>query len=309
MCSSSGGGRRALVFSIALAGLGAAPAAAWAQACCAAAGLVIPARLRPAEDFGAGAQVRERSIFGSFAANGTFATQPMGDMVTEQDLFAAARVFRRGQVAVLVPFIETRLSEPGVAGWGGGVGDVAVNARYDLLLPREGGPHLPAIAILAGVLFPTGRAPDEVSDPNDATGVGTFEGSLGLEIEQVWRHMFVTFDGWIGQRTHRVTASVGESFAPRLTALLAGGYAFDWGLSVGAFATANHQGDNFDLMRGQTLSNSAITQVTAGVAAAMPLAEVWRVQGTAATDWPISGLGRNQLAGAALSVSLLRVWM
>jgi hypothetical protein len=307
MCSS--GHRRALALLVGLVALGAAPAAAWAQACCAAAGLVIPARLRPAEDFGAGAQVRERSIFGSFAANGSFATQPMGDMDTEQDLFAAARVFRRGQLAVLVPFIETRRSEPGVTGWGGGIGDVVVNARYDLLLPREGGPHVPAIAILAGVLFPTGRAPDEVSDPNDATGRGTFEGSVGLEVEQVWRHMFVTADGWIGQRTHRVTASVAESFAPRFTALLAGGYAFDWGMSVGAFATANHQGDNYDLMRGQTLSDSSITQITAGLAAALPLADVWRVQGTASTDWPISGLGRNQLAGAGLSLSLLRIWM
>jgi hypothetical protein len=301
--------RRIAAVLFALLAIAAAARTARAQACCAAAGLVIPARLRPAEDFGAGAQVRERSIFGSFGDHGSFATQPMGDMDTEQDLFAAARVLRRGQLALLVPFVETRRSEPGVSGWGGGVGDLVVNARYDLFLPREWRPYLPGIAILAGVLFPTGRAPDQVSDPNDATGVGTFEGSIGLEVEQVWRHMFVTADGWIGKRTNRVTGSVAESFAPRFTALVAGGYAFDWGMSVGAFATANHQGDNFDLMRGQTLADSAITQITAGLAAAVPLAEAWRVQGTASTDWPVSGLGRNQLAGTGLSVSLLRVWM
>jgi hypothetical protein len=49
--------------------------------------------------------------------------------------------------------------------------------------------------------------------------------------------------------------------------------------------------------------------VTAGVAVAVPIGDRWRLQGTFAGDLPFAGWGRNQLTGAGLTASLLRVWL
>src|ERR1700690_4259095 len=97
--------RRSVLVALAV-GLLLAPATARAQACCAAAGLVIPARLRLHEDYGVGLQVRGRILFGSFDPEGSYHATAAGDFDGEQDLFAAVRVLEHGQVAVLAPFLE-----------------------------------------------------------------------------------------------------------------------------------------------------------------------------------------------------------
>src|SRR5689334_3195828 len=71
--------------------------AARAQACCAAAGLTAPTRLRSYEDFAAGMQGRARTVTGSFDDRGGYTASGAGEseLDFEQDLFAVARVLGR----------------------------------------------------------------------------------------------------------------------------------------------------------------------------------------------------------------------
>ena len=295
---------------VALAALVLVPRVARAQSCCAGAGLVIPARLRLHEDYAVGLQTRGRAIVGSFDATGDYHGSSSGNVDGEQDVLAAMRFLDKGQAAVLIPFMATRRSVPGLAEWGAGIGDVALMARYDFTIAGQH-PRFPGVAVLLGLLLPTGRAADDARNTlaTDATGTGTWEGSIGLGLEQSWRHLFAAFEGWIGQRSPRAAEGVRQSFEPRFTALLLGGYVFDNELSLGLFVTANWQGASHDRSSDQVIQGSETSLVSGGGALVVPITDAWRAQGTAYLNAPFTNFGRNELSGVGASLSVLRVWM
>jgi len=151
---------------------------AWGQACCAGAGALTPGRLQLHEDALVGTQLHAGVVLGSFDAKGTYA--PTGPHYAEddyeEDLFGAVRVFQRGQVALLVPFIETYRSESGTNELGGGIGDVNLSLRYDFILAAES-KIVPGIAVLAGITAPTGTPADAYnpSKPLDTDTIGEAE--------------------------------------------------------------------------------------------------------------------------------------
>jgi hypothetical protein len=273
-----------------------APAPARAQACCVGTGLVTPARLRIFENYGAGVQTRVRSVSGAFHDNGSHAAARSGDdeFDLEQDLFAAARAGEHFQASIKMPFVETGRRETGVSAFGGGLGDVSANLRYDLTFAGDR-PWWPGIAVLAGLSIPTGRTVEDSNDPTGATGIGSYEANLGLSVEQVVGRSFLSVTGFVAQQTARTVGPITQTFGPRVTALLTGGYAFAHELTVGAYVLGTRRRDE--------------KLVTAGAAIAIPLSDNWRVHGTLSDDLPFSGWGRNQLTGATVSASLLRVWL
>ncbi len=269
-----------------------APSAAHAQACCVGTGLVTPARLRMFEDYAVGMQTSFRNVMGSFASSGNYVASPSGDneVDLEQDLLAATRFGRHVQVALKLPFVETGRNETGVSAFGGGLGDVAANLRYDITFSGDD-PWIPGVAILTGVSVPTGRTVEESGDPTSATGLGSYEPNLGVALEQVRGRTFLSLTGFVSKQTGRTVGGQDVSFGPRITGLLAGGYAFANEVTVGAFVTAMRRSDE--------------KLVTSGAAVAVPLGDYWRAQGTLSGDLPFSGWGRNRLTGAGITASLL----
>src|SRR5436190_20096197 len=121
-----------------------------AQACCAAAGVVVPARLRVYEDYAVGMQARQRQTYGTFAADGRFESVDGGDLVTTQVLFAAARILSpRLQLGVSLPFVESYRHAGPRTEWGGFFGDAAADARVDVIRPGDLA-RAPAVTALAG---------------------------------------------------------------------------------------------------------------------------------------------------------------
>ena len=292
---------------------------AWAQACCVAAGLTTPARLRRDERYAVGLQTRMRTVVGNFGADGTYATSGAGnrELGGQEDLLAAVRLGARWQVALQVPFVQTgrRVAAPGgasLSGWGGGLGDVAASARWEPLFPDERGLGWPGLALLASVSAPTGRPADQATDTlaTSATGTGSWRGELGVAFETVIHRTFLTATLSIAQRTGRTAGQpptvVHQSFAPQLTAVLVGGYALAGGSTVGVFALATRQGNARD--DGGTIAGSGVGLFTAGLAASLSVTDGWRLQTALAGDLPVDGLGRNQTAGVALSAALVRAW-
>ena len=316
--STSADRRTAASLLVALAICGAA-AEVRAQACCVAAGLTTPARLRRDERVAVGLQTRVRTVVGAFGADGSYTTSESGsrELGGGEDLLAAVRLGARAQIALQVPFVQTarRVGTPGgapLSSWGGGLGDVAASARWEPLLPDERGLGWPGLALLATVSAPTGRPPEQATDAlaTSATGTGSWRGELGVALEAVIRRTFLTATLSIAQRTARTVGQaptvVHQSFAPQLTASLVGGYALTGGSTVGAFVLATRQGNARD--DDGAIAGSTVALVTAGFAASVPFAEGWRLQAALAGDLPVDGLGRNQTAGLALTAALVRAW-
>jgi len=287
--------------------------AAHAQACCAATGVVLPARLRVYEGFGLGVQARESQAFGSYASDGSFDSTSSGDLVTQQNLFALWRAVPRLQVGLLVPYVETWRRVQGRSEWGGFLGDVAGSARVDLIRPGDLG-RFPDVTLLGGLSVPTGRAPDEARNPlgTDASGTGSYEGTLGIEIEKTWTRWFASLDFWVAKRSGRDAPGGRQSFDLRFTTLVAAGYAFANQVGVAAFANVVRGGG---AAATPTASGTAAADLdtrvaiaSAGFAGLVPIDESWRLQGTLALDVPLSGWGRNQPATVGLGTSLVRVW-
>src|SRR5262245_14060454 len=99
------------------------PGRAWAQACCGGAGAVTPGRLAVHEDASVGLQLKGADAFGSFGSDATYHGAPAKtqEWELEQDLFGALRVVARGQLALLVPLVQTYRKTPGFSSFGGGI--------------------------------------------------------------------------------------------------------------------------------------------------------------------------------------------
>jgi hypothetical protein len=287
----------------------AAPRFARAQACCAAPNLVTPARLQRHEAFGAGVQARGRGVFGAFAADGSFAGTSSGDVETEQDLFGAIGVAGRVQVAVVLPFVETRRRAPGLTAWGGGLGDVRASARAEILRDGANGAW-PGVALLLGGTFPTGTPPEEARGTlaADATGAGTASGTLGVELERRFERRFVTAAAAVGARAPRTVGQVRQSFGLEVSGLASAGTIVGDEVAVGLFVAASRQGASRDAATGAALPGSALALVTLGAGTTFPVAGGWRALGSLSVDCPVAGLGMNRSAGVGLLFSLLRAW-
>lgn len=304
--------RAPFVAAIALATLArAAPAAA--QACCGGGSLVSPTRLAPNEDVAVGLQARVRDVLGSFGSSGRYVSAST-EQDLEQDLAASLRLTGRGQVGLVVPYLETRRLESGVGQWGSGLGDVALSARYDFVYASEA-PRWPGIGLLGGVLIPTGKATGDGTNPSstDATGTGTFNATIGLDLAKAHGPFYAALDAWVTYCFDLTVTPPGgaamtmtTSFPLQWTFLGLGGYVFDGGAALALYLDVLERGDAS--LDGVRQPGTVLRLTTAGVSGVLPFAEVWRLQGTVFGDVPISSFGRNEQGGIGLTAALLRLW-
>ena len=291
----------------------ATPAAA--QACCAGGALVSPTRLALHEDIALGLQLKARDDLGAFDDSGHYAPfHQRQEQDFEQDLGASFRLTRRAQVGAAVPVVETHRVESGLSEWGGGIGDVALNARYDFLSAGEA-VRWPGFGLLAGAVFPTGTPSDRAKNPlgTDATGAGTTNVTLGADVEKVLGHAFGSFNAWLTYRFDRTVATpaaarVTESFALQWTFLAVAGYVFDSEAALALYLNVLEEGDG--TVNGTRDAGTTLRLTTGGLVAVLPIHDIYRIQGSVFSDVLISSFGRNEpAAGVGLTVSLVRVWL
>lgn len=287
----------------------ATPAAA--QACCAGGALVNPARLALHEDYAVGLQTRVRDDLGSFDGSGHYQSSNT-EQDFEQDLAASFRLTARSQAGVVLPLVETRRLESRIPTWGSGIGDLAVGARYDLLLATEA-LYWPGIGFLANVVVPTGKPVGEGTNPasTDATGTGTYNATIGIDLEKVHGPLYVTLNAWITYCWSRTVLFTGSpplttSFPLQWTLLGAVGYVFESEAAVGAYVNFLDRGDN--TINGVLTPGTVVRLTTVGVSGVLPIRDVWRVQASVFSDVLVSSFGSNELAGVGAVLSLVRVW-
>jgi hypothetical protein len=284
--------------------LRASPAAA--QACCAGSGAITPARLGVHEDALAGVQLKNGYQIGSHDSGGTYSATPAGvtEIDLEQDVYGAVRVLGRGQVAALVPFVETHRRASGRAETGGGLGDVNLAVRYDFVLAHES-QYVPGIGVLAGLTFPTGTSPESATNSlaTDATGIGAVQGSGGVALEQAWDAWLVGLSGIVSVRAPRDVGSTRIALAPQVMALGSAGYALRSGLTFAAVVSYAFEGDA--TVGTSKVPGSARRITTLSLATAIPLSDQLRVVASVYTNPPISSFGENQPATAGLTVGMI----
>jgi hypothetical protein len=288
-------------------GAGSFPSRARAQACCAGGSAVTPGRLELHEDALVGAQLKAATVLGSYEPGGRFIASPAGDTEGdfEQDLFGAVRVLQRGQVALLVPLVETqRKDTEDPARFGGGIGDVNLSARYDFVVAGES-TYIPGAALLVGVTFPTGKAPDAFARPAqviDTTGVGVFQASGAVAFEQ-------TFGPWLLNATSLLavrTTRSGERLAPQVTLFAAAAYTLRNDTAIALSASYAFEGEA--TLDGTALPASFRRATAVTLTGFWPVTDAWRLLGGVYLDPPVDGLGSNQPAVGGLSLTVIRSW-
>ena len=256
-------------------------------------------------------QARAAHVYGSFDSNGHYSTPPDGsaEQDFEQDVIGALRlpVIDRAQIALLVPLVETRRTARGVAEVGGGLGDMNFSARYDFLYAGQNR-YVPGIAALAGVTLPTGRSPESatLAQAADATGIGAFQGNVGVAVEQLFGAWLVTAYGIVAKRAPRTAEGIRTALGTQWTALIAVAYSLPRDYAVAAFASYTGEG-NADV-QGVEASGTARRIPVLGITGVVPLTDHLRLQGGFSGNPPIPSLGKNQPATVGLAVTGLYAW-
>jgi hypothetical protein len=302
----------------------ASPHLAHAQACCAGSGVLTPGRLALHEDVLVGTELHASAVLGSYDPYGHYASQASGSQEYdfEEDLFAAVRVFRRGQVALLVPFDETWRKEPDLtstgltsaSALGGGVGDANLSVRYDFILAGESR-YVPGIAALAGLTAPTGRPPSSPSAGTfavDATGTGAWQGNFGLALEQSFGHWLVDVSELFAWRAPFTepglggAPSVDAALAPQWITLAGGGYVFDNEAALALFGSYTLEGS--PSINGVPQPDSGRRALVVSVSGSYPVRDNLRLQVSLFSNPPFSGFGAGQTATAGLTFTFIGSW-
>jgi hypothetical protein len=216
-------------------------------------------------------------------------------------------------VGLLLPYLETHRIQSGTDAWGSGIGDLALNARYDVNLAAEM-LYWPGLALLANLVLPTGKAVGDGTNPasTDATGTGTYSVSLGVDLEKVHGPLYGAVYAWV---THSgsstvlppgATQALTTAYPLQVTALAIGGYVFQNESAVALYVNFLERGDNS--LNGMLQPGTVLRLTTVGATGLLPIADDWRLSASVYTDVLLSSFGRNQQAGAGLSASLVRAW-
>lgn len=276
-----------------------------AQACCVGASGLTPGWLANHERVLVGAQLRVSETHGTYPVRGTFYVPTPGrDARIETSLFASVRLLPRLQASVFAPLVTTRRRSGGIVETRTSPGDVTLVSRYDLI--RTGERRLPGVALLAGLQAPAGTPPDRGSGlvGADVTGIGAWEGDVGLSLERSFGHVLLHATALVGFRAPRDVLGVEQRLGPRALYLLAGGWVFDDDAAI--LGTITHSSDGDASLAGVDAPGTGFRVTQAALLVVTPLSDTLRLRTSVFTDVP--PLGNNHAALGGTSISLAKSW-
>ncbi|NUN13969.1 MAG: hypothetical protein HUU55_10090 [Myxococcales bacterium] len=269
--------------------------------CCFSASGLQSARLKMWETLAVGWSAAISVYVGTWTANGDFAftdQDNFSEIGIRNTLWTLYRPAWRHTLSASVPTQWTFRSAGELSDTGGGMGDITVGYRYDLLTVHEL-ENVPAIALTFGLTLPSGVSADASAQKlgADTTGKGTVVPSVGLVVEDAvypwfWR---VAVDLRMPLPTQRLDTGVIQTLGLGITTTVVAGIDVipnDLLLSVGINAAwetpTQHDGTPIDDSHTQDLTVSA--------SAAWRLDRHWTLQAGLDTGIFISGLGFNRPA-------------
>ena len=151
---------------------------------------------------------------------------------------------RRASFHFLLPILLNYRAAGKQSEWGGGIGDLQLGFRYEIISIGEFR-QLPAIALTLSAIFPTGRSVESSQSVlgADISGAGIWALALGLSFEKTFYPWFIRFDfrakfsipsfrsdldGILWQNVFLVWSLLGGIELVRDTLVLAWGASFNW---------------------------------------------------------------------------------
>ncbi len=265
------------------------PAPAHAAACCLSASVVGMGRLVVWEDAAAGLSTSYGHGTGRWDTSGRYRAFSAGLLEDELrvDAWAIVRLSETWQVQARVPWVTgVRASTDGTSSVGTGLGDVSVAGRWDAVLLGEY-EHVPGIAVMASVVGPTGRRPEQATDPlgASATGRGAWAASLGLAAEYAFLPWFLRLDvaGIYTAPFQRADTGQWQGFGPGIQVGLSGGRELLAERLVVALAVRLEHELALTL-GGKRVADSENTGLTTSLSASWKLTPHWMLTGAFSTD-------------------------
>lgn len=275
------------------------------QACCAGGSAVAPSRLGRHDDALAGFQTRAYFELGNFDSTGKYRPNPddASTVTLEENIFGTIRVFERGQVSLLVPFVESWRTLQNTTHAGGGLGDIQLHLRYDFTLAGEQA-WIPGIAFIGALAFPTGTSPEASLTP---TGTGAFTGLFGVAFEYVYRGWLWNGSVSYTRASPRTLGGLRTQLGSRWTFQTALAYSFANDSALGL--NAGYILENDSSVDGIEVSASGQRLFTVSAVGLWPITDRWRLQGSLYLNPPMFNLGQNRPANTGLAASVLYAWM
>ncbi len=299
--------RKAILLVLALGAL-VLPTSARAAACCLSAGMFGVGRLAVWEDLVIGSSIGAARAHGLWTADGRF--RPYGDDYQElegtAEIYGIIRIDERFQSFARLPWLITHRSAGTQAELGHGLSDLQAGLRYDPVLIGEY-EELPAIALTASVLAPTGLRPEDAST-SFATGTGgrgVWALTLALSVEQVSGPWFARVDagGSVSLPFLRRDLGRTQAYGPGLQLGLFGGRELvpnRWVLAVGAI----QEWEAPFSLDGEVVPGSSARSPSLSLSTSWKLNGHWMLQASALANPWADELGKNRLGrvGASFGV-------
>lgn len=253
------------------------------------ASVVGSGRLVVWEDAAAGLATSWSHGTGRFDTAGRYHTFGAGLLEDELRVegWAIVRLAERWQVSARVPWVTgVRASPDGTNSTGTGIGDVSAAARWEAIALGEY-EWVPGLAVLAQVVGPTGRRPEQATDAlgASATGRGAWAASVGVVAEVTQLPWFLRLDvaGVYTAPFVRADTRQVQRFGPGVQLGLSGGRElFSERLVVALALRLEHE---FPLwLDGRTVTDSESTGLISAVSASFKLTSHWMLTGAVSTD-------------------------
>jgi hypothetical protein len=273
----------------------AAPAAR-AAACCMSATAVGMGRLLIWEDFAVGFSTSVRGGVGSWSSEAAWT--PYGDYEEIEwtaEVWSLIRLQRRTSLHLRVPTTLTYRRAGDLAEVGGGLADLGLGARFEILEIGEFA-ELPALAVTVSVSAPTGVAPDQSTQPlgTDVTSRGPWVLSAGLSLEKTTLPWFVRCDVGVDVPlpAERADLHVTQRFGPGVSVALVGGYELTEALVASLLARFRWEAPL--TLAGATIDGSSRHESGLALALSYRVTPHWTLQLGLDTPIPVDHLGDNQ---------------
>lgn len=274
------------------------PTRSEAAPCCMSATAFGIGRLLIWEDFALGLRTSLSPGLGDWDKDGRWRAWDQYDETEwRSELWALAGLDRRASLFARVPAVLLTRSAPGTSDTGGGLGDISVGFRYELLTIGEL-LELPAIAITFAVLAPTGRATEDSSSPlgADVTGRGAWVLSSGLSFELTRLPWFVRLDAGLSVPlpAERPDLGVDQRLGLSVDLALSGGLELTDGVVLSLVPRLTWTDKT--RLDGTTVADTSRLDFGLALTSSFRLSPHWTMQAAIDAPIPIDGLGLNQTA-------------
>ncbi len=292
-------------------------ATATAQSCCAASQADGPVRLSMGQIGSVGIDASTKTYTGVFAGDDYRSLEHRGHEF-RQSLFGAWRLGDDWLVGAVLPLVQNRRQATELVEWGGGLGDLSVQSRYEVVTTGASA-SWPGIGLVASVTAPTGRSPSQSMDRGlshlqaDVTGSGYWRGGVAGQVEWTWRNTFLAGQLGISQGLP-YTDGRGDSVLPGLgaSARLSVGRTFssalfwDHTLYTALSLAADHSGAR--RIDGQSVPATSERLTTLSAQAGGYMTETIYLALRASWDVPVTMAGQNRMAGPGAGLILRKVF-